>query len=55
MIHEGNQVIDLFNSYKPKESPMVDRVENIDLHFSEVDKKKMKEWLKFIQEKCSYS
>ena len=55
MIHEGNLVIDLFNSYKPKESPMVDRVENIDLHFSEVDKEKMKEWLKFIQEKCSYS
>lgn len=55
MIHEGNQVIDLFNSLKPKESPHVDRVENIDLHFSNVDKRKMKEWLKFIQEKCSYS
>ncbi len=54
MINEGNQVIEQFNQTKPKESPLIEKVKNIDLQFKDVDKAKMKKWLEYIQLQCKY-
>lgn len=54
MINEGNQVIEQFNQTKPKESPLIEKVKNIDLQFKEVDSVKMKKWLEYIQLQCKY-
>jgi hypothetical protein len=54
MINEGNQVIDQFNALKPEESPLIEKVKNIDLQFKDVDRVKMKKWLEYIQLQCKY-
>jgi hypothetical protein len=54
MINEGNQVIEQFNQTKPKESPLIEKVKNIDLQFKDIDKVKMKKWLEYIQLQCKY-
>ena len=55
MINEGNQVINLFNKHNARgNSPQVENIENIELDFNNVKKSQMKQWLKYIEESCSY-
>ncbi len=55
MINEGNQVITLFNNfYEDGKMSKIERIENIELDFNQVSKRKMTKWLKYIKESCSY-
>jgi len=55
MINEGNQVINMFNKHNARgNSPQVENIENIELDFNNVKKSQMNQWLKYIEESCSY-